>query len=383
VAFIGAITCFFAATMGLVQTDIKRVLAYSTVSQLGYMFLGCGVAAYSAGIFHLVTHAFFKALLFLAAGSVIHSLGGEQDMRVMGGLRKKIPITFWTMTMAVFAICGFPPFAGFFSKDEILYQAFIWPHGGKLLWFIGWVTAGLTSFYMFRLWYLTFLGESRAQTHELAEQGAAVHARSDSKLVVEAEHTHGVHESPWVMLGPLVILAILSVIGGFIGVPAAMGRHDEIGHFLEPVLGSVPHAAGESSGLELGLSAAAVAIGLLGLLVVHFMYKVKPELPGKLATQFRGLYSLLLNKYWVDEIYGAVIVTPLLLFSRYILKALFDRGVIDGAGFAAGMTAQGFGAIVQRVQSGNIRSYAGWLAVGAAVLLIAVYFGFTSHFPPQ
>jgi len=383
VAFIGAITCFFAATMGLVQTDIKRVLAYSTVSQLGYMFLGCGVAAYSAGIFHLVTHAFFKALLFLAAGSVIHSLGGEQDMRVMGGLRKKIPITFWTMTMAVFAICGFPPFAGFFSKDEILYQAFIWPHGGKILWFIGWVTAGLTSFYMFRLWYLTFLGESRAQTHELAEQGAAVHARSDSKLVVEAEHTHGVHESPWVMLGPLVILAILSVIGGFIGVPAAMGRHDEIGHFLEPVLGSVPHAAGESSGLELGLSAAAVAIGLLGLLVVHFMYKVKPELPGKLATQFRGLYSLLLNKYWVDEIYGAVIVTPLLLFSRYILKALFDRGVIDGAGFAAGMTAQGFGAIVQRVQSGNIRSYAGWLAVGAAVLLIAVYFGFTSHFPPQ
>ena len=383
VAFIGAITCFFAATMGLVQTDIKRVLAYSTVSQLGYMFLGCGVAAYSAGIFHLVTHAFFKALLFLAAGSVIHSLGGEQDMRVMGGLRKNIPITFWTMTMAVFAICGFPPFAGFFSKDEILYQAFIWPHGGKILWFIGWVTAGLTSFYMFRLWYLTFLGESRAQTHELAEQGAAVHARSDSKLVVEAEHTHGVHESPWVMLGPLVILAILSVIGGFIGVPAAMGRHDEIGHFLEPVLGSVPHAAGESSGLELGLSAAAVAIGLLGLLVVHFMYKVKPELPGKLATQFRGLYSLLLNKYWVDEIYGAVIVTPLLLFSRYILKALFDRGVIDGAGFAAGMTAQGFGAIVQRVQSGNIRSYAGWLAVGAAVLLIAVYFGFTSHFPPQ
>src|SRR5271170_4332911 len=253
VAFIGAITCFFAATMGLVQTDIKRVLAYSTVSQLGYMFLACGVASYSAGIFHLVTHAFFKALLFLSAGAVIHSLGGEQDMRVMGGLRKKIPITFGAMTMAVFAICGFPPFAGFFSKDEILYQAFIWPHGGKLLWFIGWVTAGLTSFYMFRLWYLTFLGESRAQPHELAEHGASVHARSDSKLELEAEppRAHSVHESPWVMLGPLVILAILSVIGGFIGVPQAMGGHDEIGHFLEPVLGAVPHVAGESSGLEL------------------------------------------------------------------------------------------------------------------------------------
>jgi NADH-quinone oxidoreductase subunit L len=383
IAFIGAITCLFAATMGLVQTDIKRVLAYSTVSQLGYMFLACGVASYSAGIFHLVTHAFFKALLFLAAGAVIHSLGGEQDMRVMGGLRKKIPITFWTMTAAVFAICGFPPFSGFFSKDEILYQAFIWPYGGKILWFIGWVTAGLTSFYMFRLWYLTFLGESRAEAHELDEldeHGATVHARSDSKLVVEAEHTHAIHESPWVMLGPLVILAILATIGGFLGVPEAMGGHNAFGNFLEPVLGSLPHATGESSGLELSLSAAAVAIGLLGLLVVHFMYKVKPELPAKLATQLRGLYTLLVNKYWVDELYGAIIVTPLLLISRYLLKALIDRGIIDGTGFAAGATAQGLGAIVQREQSGNIRSYAGWLAFGAAVLLVVAYFGFTAHF---
>jgi NADH-quinone oxidoreductase subunit L len=381
VAIIGAATCFFAATMGLVQTDIKRVLAYSTVSQLGYMFLACGVAAYSSAIFHLVTHAFFKALLFLCAGAVIHSLGGEQDMRVMGGLRKKIPVTFWTMTAAVFAICGFPPFAGFFSKDDILYQTFISPNGGKILWFVGWVTAGLTSFYMFRLWYLTFLGESRADSHELTEHGAPVHARSDSKLVIEAEHAHGVHDSPWVMLGPLVILAILATIGGFIGVPAAMGGHNEIGHFLDPVLGSGAHSpVGESSALELGLSASAVLIGLIGLLVVHILYKAKPELPAKLATQLRGLYSLLLNKYWIDQFYGAVIVTPLLLFSRYILKALFDRGVIDGGGFIAGATAQGFGAIVQRVQSGNIRSYAGWLAVGAAVLLIAVYFGFTAHF---
>ncbi len=164
VAIIGAATAFFAATIGMVQTDIKRVLAYSTVSQLGYMFLGCGVAAYAAGIFHLVTHAFFKALLFLAAGSVIHALGGEQDMRVMGGLRKKIPITFWTMTAAVFAISGFPPLAGFVSKDEILYQAFIAPGPGKILWAIGLLTAGLTSFYMFRLWYMTFFGESRAVT---------------------------------------------------------------------------------------------------------------------------------------------------------------------------------------------------------------------------
>jgi NADH-quinone oxidoreductase subunit L len=379
VAIIGAATAFFAATVGMVQTDIKRVLAYSTVSQLGYMFLACGVAAYSSAIFHLITHAFFKGLLFLAAGSVIHALGGEQDMRVMGGLRKKIPITFWTMTAAVFAISGIPPFAGFFSKDEILYQAFISGGLGRILWFVGLVTAGLTSFYMFRLWYLTFTGESRA--NEIEEHGAAVHARSDSKLVVEAEHAHGVHESPWVMLLPLILLAILATTGGFLGVPSAMGGHDEIGHFLEPLLGSGAHAAGgESSGLALSLAAVSVLVALTGLFAAHILYKAKPELPHKLATQLRALYALLLNKYWVDQIYGALIVTPLLLVSRYLLKGLIDRGVIDGAGFAAGATAQGFGAIVQRVQSGNIRSYAGWLALGAAVLLIVSYFGFTAHF---
>jgi len=384
VAIIGAATAFFAATIGLVQTDIKRVLAYSTVSQLGYMFLACGVTAYSAGIFHLVTHAFFKGLLFLAAGSVIHALGGEQDMRVMGGLRKKIPITFWTMTAAVFAISGIPPFAGFFSKDEILYQAFISPNSlGKTLWFIGLVTAGLTSFYMFRLWYLTFFGESRAAAHEEAEHAAAVHARSDTKLVLEAEHAHPVHESPAVMWIPLAILAILSVIGGWLGIPSAMGGHNEIEHFLAPLLGSPAAAANESSSLTLILASVSVLVALTGVLLAHILYKAKPELPAKLATQLRGLYTLLLNKYWVDQLYGAVIVTPLLLFSRYILKALIDRGIIDGAGFAAGTTTQGFGAIVQRVQSGNIRSYAGWLAVGAAVLLIAVYFGFTAHFSPQ
>jgi NADH-quinone oxidoreductase subunit L len=218
VALIGVVTAFFAATIGVVQTDIKRVLAYSTISQLGYMFLACGVAAYSAGIFHLVTHAFFKALLFLAAGSVIHALSGEQDMRLMGGLRTKIPVTFWTMTAAVLAISGAPPLAGFVSKDEILYQSFISPNGGKIFWLIGLLTAGLTSFYMFRLWYLTFFGESRVQTaHE--EEAAAVHARHSTRLTLEAERAHPVHESPWVMLGPLVILAILSVIGGFMAAP--------------------------------------------------------------------------------------------------------------------------------------------------------------------
>ena len=224
VAIIGAATALYAAVIGIVQHDIKRVLAYSTISQLGYMFLGCGVAAYSAAIFHLVTHAFFKALLFLAAGSVIHALSGEQDMRHMGGLRKRIPVTFWTMTMGVLAIAGIPPWAGFFSKDEILYRAFAYHDNpaAKLVWFVGLVTAGITSFYMFRLWFKTFFGpEHFDESESLEEHGAPVHASSSSTLTLEAEHDdaqtthrHGIHESSWVMLLPLVLLAILSVAGG-------------------------------------------------------------------------------------------------------------------------------------------------------------------------
>jgi NADH-quinone oxidoreductase subunit L len=392
VAIIGTATALFAATIALVQTDIKRVLAYSTVSQLGYMFLGCGVAAYASGVFHLVTHAFFKALLFLAAGSVIHALSGEQDMRVMGGLRKKIPVTFWTMTMAVFAISGFPPLAGFVSKDEILYQAFVSGGLGRVLWFVGLATAGLTSFYMFRLWYLTFFGESRAD-HALAEHGAAVHAKSTSTLVMEAEpdaghghgsghgHSHGVHESSWIMLGPLVILAVLSVIGGWIGWPEALGGGDWFGHFLAPVTtSSLPmHEGSGSLGMMLALVSTLVAAA--GWLTAHVLYFAKPELPAQIASKLRAIYALLVNKYWVDEIYGAVVVTPVLLVSRYLLKRLIDRGVIDGGGYAAGYTAQGLGALVARIQSGNIRSYAGWLALFAAVLLIVTYFGFTAHFP--
>jgi NADH-quinone oxidoreductase subunit L len=382
VAIIGVATAFFAATMGIVQTDIKRVLAYSTISQLGYMFLACGVASYASGIFHLVTHAFFKALLFLAAGSVIHVLGGEQDMRVMGGLWRKLPVTFWTMTAAVFAISGLPPFAGFFSKDEILYQAFLSPNGGKILWVVGLVTAFLTAFYMFRLWYLTFFGEYRGEEYELRNHGAAVHAKSTSTLVVEADpddhgHAHGMHESPWVMLVPLIILGILSVIGGWIGIPAGLGGHNEIGHFLDPILG--PGQEGPGS-LALTLAIVSTLTAVAGWLLAHVLYFAKPALPAKLAEQLRGIYTLLWNKYWVDEIYGALVVTPLLLVSRYLLKGLIDGGVIGGATYGSAYATQGFGAIVQRVQSGNIRSYAGWLALGAAVLLIVTYFGFTAHF---
>ena len=389
VAMIGCATAFFAATIGITQTDIKRVLAYSTVSQLGYMFLGCGVAAYTAGIFHLVTHAFFKALLFLAAGSVIHALSGEQDMRVMGGLRKKIPVTFWTMTAAVFAISGFPPLAGFVSKDEILYQTYIAPGPGKILWAVGLFTAGLTSFYMFRLWYLTFFGENRLESAHLDDHGAAVHARKDTKLTAVAEEEsgaahghksgHGVHESPWVMLGPLVILAILSVVGGWMGWPEALHGANWFGHWLNAGLGA-SEATGGSPTLEMELACVSTLVALAGWAVAHVMYYAKPELPERMAQSLRAVYVLVKNKYWVDEIYGALIVAPTLFVARYLLNVLIDRGMIDGGGMAAGATAQGFGALVARIQSGNIRSYAGWLALFAALLLAATYFGWTAHF---
>jgi NADH-quinone oxidoreductase subunit L len=402
VAVIGAATAFFAATIGIVQTDIKRVLAYSTISQLGYMFLACGVAAYSAGIFHLVTHAFFKALLFLAAGSVIHALNGEQDMRAMGGLRTKIPVTFWTMTTAVFAISGFPPLAGFVSKDEILYQTFVWPNGGKVLWAVGLITAGLTSFYMFRLWYLTFFGESRVAANDPDEHGAAVHARSDTKLVLEAEphsgHDHDIHEGPWVMLGPLVILAVLSIVGGWMGWPEGLGGSNWFSHFLEPAVKAVhlpydqatvalatgaanaPNASlAENKGVEPLLALFSVLVALVGWLVAHVMYFAKPELPARMAAHIRSLYALLRDKYWVDELYGVLVVTPVLLIARWLLAALVERGIIDGGTLTAGYTAQGLGALVARIQSGNIRSYAGWLALFGALVLAVSYFGWTAH----
>ncbi len=337
VAIVGAATALFAATIGLVQNDIKRVLAYSTISQLGYMFLGCGVAAYSAAIFHLMTHAFFKALLFLAAGSVIHALGGEQDLRRMGGLRKKIPVTFWTMTAAVFAIAGFFPFAGFFSKDAILYAAFLQGAGGKVFWFVGLVTALLTSFYMFRLWYLTFLGESR-------------------------NHEAHPHESPWSMLGPLVILAILSVGGGWIGI-------ERFAAFLAPSTGEIPTAGGSAS-LEIGLSALAVLVALAGWWIADRLYRKQPETPAQWAAAMPHGYKLLLNKYFVDEIYGFTIVKPLLAFSKFLLGWVVDVAILGGAAWLLGGIAQFAAAILQRWQSGNLRSYAAWLALGAAAVLL-------------
>ncbi len=337
VAVVGAATAIFAATMGLVQNDIKRVLAYSTISQLGYMFLACGVAAYSAAIFHLVTHAFFKALLFLAAGSVIHALGGEQDLRKMGGLRKKIPITFWTMTAAVFAIAGFFPFAGFFSKDAILYAAFVSGRTGEILWFVGLVTALLTSFYIFRLWYMAFFGESRSPD---------VHP----------------HESPWSMLAPLLILAALSIGGGWIGV-------ERFSAFLAPSVGE--HAASSSiPHLELILSIVAVLVALEGWLIADKFYRRKPKRAAQWAAAAPWVYKVLLNKFYVDEFYSAVIVRPLLAVSKFFLDWVVDKAILGGAVWLLGGVATYAGMILQRWQSGNLRSYAAWLAAAAAVLLL-------------
>jgi NADH-quinone oxidoreductase subunit L len=392
IACIGAATALMAATIAIVQHDIKRVLAYSTVSQLGYMFMACGVGAYSAAIFHLMTHAFFKALLFLAAGSVIHALGGEQDMRVMGGLRKKIPITFWTMSAGVFAIAGIPPFAAFFSKDEILYQTFLWDNPlGKLLWFLGLFTAFLTAFYMFRLWFKTFFGAPRfaeyGPTHAPdlhAAHETAVHASKSSTLTLETEHDsshaaqpHAVHESPLIMTIPLGILAILSVIGGWVGVPLAFGGHNEFEHFLEPVFNPVGHVAEHvtSRAAEPLLAVISVATALLGFYFAYAFYYRKPGTAAALAKKFSPAYSLVSHKFWVDEIYGRLIITPLLAVSRLILNGLIDGGIINGVPAGAAASTRGAGLLVRRIQSGNIRSYAGWLALGAAALIAIVLFG--------
>jgi len=354
VAVIGCATAFFAATIGLVQTDIKRVLAYSTVSQLGYMFLACGVGAFSAGIFHLMTHAFFKALLFLAAGSVIHAMGGEQDMRKMGGLSKKIKYTYWTMLIATLAIAGIPPLAGFFSKDAILLSAFQ-IEGGHPLYAIGLLTALLTSFYMFRLIFLTFHGKPRYDEHK-------VH----------------VHESPWSMLGPLVILAVLSVIGGWLAAPALLGGPDYFASFLAPVFasGQAAEVVNEAAAhqLEIILAIVAVASALIGLGVAFWLYIRQPGKPEQIAKSMRPVYNTLLNKYYVDEFYAAVVIKPLMWISTNVLWKFVDVAGIDGTvnGIASGATS--IGDTVRHTQSGNTRSYAVWVVIGALVVIAVIFF---------
>jgi NADH-quinone oxidoreductase subunit L len=350
VAIIGTLTAFFASTIGIAQTDIKKVLAYSTVSQLGYMFMACGVGAFSAGIFHLMTHAFFKGLLFLAAGSVIHAVGGEQDMRKMGGLRSYIPWTFLTMRIATLAIAGIPPLAGFWSKDEILWKAY---QVNKVYWGIGLITAFITSFYMFRLLFMTFFGDYRGSP-------ADAHASHGP-----GEHGHGEpHESPTVMLVPLMILALLSLVGGLVG----WGNHFE--HFLEPVFGAGNVAAEGAGGItEKLLMIVSVLVAASGWVLAYVLYCARPELPQKIADSLDGFYEAVVHKYYVDEFYAALFVKPLIEGSTRILWHDVDQKIIDAAVNDAGDGARHVSDEVRHMQSGNIRSYAGWIAAGSAVVI--------------
>ncbi len=377
VAVIGTLTAIFAASIGIVQTDIKKVLAYSTVSQLGYMFMGAGVLAYGAGIFHLMTHAFFKGCLFLCSGAIIHGLGGEQDMRFMGGLRKYMPWTFWTMTSATFAIAGFPPFAAFFSKDAILGATFA--SGQHVLWLIGIIAAGMTSFYMFRLWFMTFFGEYRRPN-----PATAGHGHGD-------DHGHGApHESPWVMVVPLVILGTLSLVGGWIGVPAALGGSDHFRHFLDPVFAAYAPApahrgvlriatpeevreakanAHSEEGMELALMGISVGVAVIGFAGAWYLYYKRTDLPAKMAASAGSFYRLVLDKYRIDELYEAVIIQPLILLSTNVFWKGIDVGLIDRGVDESAAAAQDVSNTMRQMQSGNIRSYAGWVAAGAAAVI--------------
>jgi NADH-quinone oxidoreductase subunit L len=359
VAIVGTLTALFAATIGIAQTDIKKVLAYSTISQLGYMFMACGVGAFSAGIFHLMTHAFFKGLLFLAAGSVIHGIGGEQDMRKMGGLRQYMPWTFATMGIATLTIAGIPPLAGFWSKDEILWKAF---NVSAAYWLIGVITAFITSFYMFRLMYLTFGGEYRGavaqETHGHDDNGHG--------------HGHGApHESPWVMLAPLVILAALSLVGGFVG----YGNRFE--HFLAPAFaGPATEAAQEAARegaadatLERMLMGVSISVAALGWLLAYLLYYRLPKLPARIAESLGALYRAVANKYYVDELYAILFVKPVVDGSTTILWRGVDQGVIDATVNNSADSARHVSDNLRHMQSGNLRSYAGWVAAGGAVVI--------------
>ncbi len=328
IAIIGIATAFFAATIGLAQNDIKKVFAYSTVSQLGYMFVGIGSGAFGAGMFHVVTHAFFKALLFLGAGSVIHALHGEQDMRNMGGLRTKIPYTFWTMMCAAVAIAGIFPFSGFWSKDAILAAAY-----DKTPWiyWVGVITAGMTAFYVFRAMFLTFFGNYRGHAHP--------------------------HESPPVMWIPLAVLALLSLGGGFLPVPE--------------FLGGVFHAAPEGPPNYM-LMAISLGAGIIGILIAFVMYISRPGMAESFADSVGGLYKLVYNKYFVDEIYGMAIVTPIVAGSRTLLWKIVDVSGIDGVANGVATWARGVGGVLRRMQSGNIRSYATWVLFGAVMVIVAM-----------
>jgi NADH-quinone oxidoreductase subunit L len=385
VAVIGALTALFAASIAIVQNDIKRVLAYSTVSQLGYMFLALGVGAFSAGVFHLMTHAFFKALLFLCSGSVIHAMHHEQDMRKMGDLRKKIPITFATMAIGTLAIAGVPGLAGFFSKDEILWQAFSSSHGHFLLWFIGVAVAGMTAFYMFRMLFMTFYGESHVDHHT----------------------AHHIHESPKSMTIPLMVLAVGSVVAGWVGIPAWLGGSNIIEHWLEPVFEPIPIAVAAaasrathfSQGVEAGMAAVSVAIALVGIYIAFSTYYKKSDRAERVSAQFNGLYTALAHKWYVDELYDALFVnrakdlgTDLWKFDGSVVDGIvngaasgtvesalgsgwWDRWIVDGLVRFVGGFLRTFSSLLRLVQTGYAQNYALMMVLGVLVLVGYVLWG--------
>jgi NADH-quinone oxidoreductase subunit L len=368
VAVIGAATALMAGTIGLVQNDIKRVLAYSTVSQLGLMFLAMGVGAFGAGIFHLYTHAFFKALLFLGSGAVIHALHGEQDIRNMGGLKKYLPVTYWTFLVGSLAIAGVPGLSGFFSKDELLYETF--HRGHTILWLVGAITSLLTATYMFRLVFLTFHGERRvgaAPSEHPEEEEHDVHGHGSG----QAHHGH-LHDAPPAMALALVVLAIGSVLAGYIGVPHALGGHNLLGEWLAPAFaapGTVPEPHEADVALELTLMGVSTAIALAGIGVAYLLWMKRRDLVQTISHRFAGIHRLLLGKYYVDELYDAAIVQPIKVISQDGLWRGVDVKVIDGAVNGAGTIVAGSAWMLRRLQTGSVRAYAGSVFVGVVLIL--------------
>lgn len=355
IAVVGALTALMAATIGMAQWDIKKILAYSTVSQLGYMFLACGVGAFGAAMFHLMTHAFFKALMFLGSGSVIHAMNGEQDIRKMGGLKKHLPITYFTFTLGWLAIIGMPPFAGFFSKDEILWQAFSSPIGHKGLWALGAITAACTAFYMTRLMALTFWGNSRVSKD--------VHP----------------HESPATMTIPLIVLGALSVVGGFVGIPHLLGsvlpghpenflEHWSKGVILEPTqISGVHHSASQ----EWALMVVSVALGGFFALLAYRFYIESPDRPGRFVSRFKRTHALIANKYLVDEFYFDKIINPIVAISRG-LWAYVDVNFIDRGTYIVSDMVKSLGSAARMLQNGNMQQYALYIAMGVAATIFMI-----------
>ncbi len=360
VAIVGTATALMAGTIGLVQNDIKRVLAYSTVSQLGYMFLAMGVGAFAGGIFHLYTHAFFKALLFLGSGAVIHALAGEQDLRHMGGLKDQLPVTYWTFLIGAIAIAGIPGLAGFFSKDEILFRAFSGGH--TILWLVGLATSLLTAIYMFRLVFMAFHGPSPSAAHAGSPTTHPTHS-------TDLPHSTHLHDAPPPMALALIVLAAGSVVAGYVGLPHALGGGDWFARFLEPSFHVEGHEAANQAGLELTLMAVSSGVAIAGIGVAVYFFLRNRSAADAIASRFAGVHRLLLNKYYVDEVYDSTVVQPIRIASEDGLWKIVDVRVIDGAVNGVARLVGSLAGGMRLVQTGSVRAYAASLFFGTVAIL--------------